>query len=53
METNRQRLLNKWGGNEGWQRQKKNHDLKGRGIAAGIPHFNLDRLTGNHFISFY
>jgi len=51
METNRQRLLNKWGGNEGWQRQKKNHDLKGRGIAAGIPHFNLDRLTGNTMAS--
>jgi len=47
IETNRERLINKWGGKEGWERQKKSHDLKGRGIEAGIPHFNLDRLTGN------
>lgn len=51
IETNRERLINKWGGKEGWERQKKSHDLKGRGIEAGIPHFNLDRLTGNTMAS--
>lgn len=28
-----------------------NHDLKGRGQEAGIPHFNLDRLTSNTMAS--
>ena len=35
----------------GWERQKQAHDLKGRGEAAGIPHFNLDRLTSNTMAS--
>jgi predicted DsbA family dithiol-disulfide isomerase len=47
IETNRQRLIKKWGGKAGWEDQKRRHDLKGRGIEAGIPHFNLDRKTSN------
>lgn len=49
--TNRERLIKKWGGKQGWEDQKRRHDLKGRGQAAGIPHFNLDRLTGNTLAS--
>lgn len=49
--TNRERLLKKWGGKEGWERQKRSHNLKGRGLAAGIPHFNLDRLASNSMAS--
>jgi predicted DsbA family dithiol-disulfide isomerase len=44
-------LEKKWGGKKGWERQKNSHDLKGRGLEAGIPHFNLDRLTGNTMAS--
>jgi predicted DsbA family dithiol-disulfide isomerase len=51
IESNRDRLINKWGGKEGWERQKLNHDLKGRGLEAGIPHFNLDRLAANSMAS--
>lgn len=51
IETNRERLIQKWGGKEGWERQKNAHDLKGRGLDAGIPHFNLDRLTSNTMAS--
>lgn len=51
VESNRQRLIQKWGGTEGWERQKKQHDLKGRGRQAGIPHFNLDRLAANTMAS--
>lgn len=36
---------------QGWERQKRSHDLKGRGQEAGIPHFNLDRLTSNTMAS--
>jgi predicted DsbA family dithiol-disulfide isomerase len=49
--SNRQRLIEKWGGVAGWELQKKQHDLKGRGMEAGIPHFNLDRLAGNTMAS--
>lgn len=49
--TNRERLVKKWGGKAGWERQKRAHDLKGRGRAAGIPHFNLDRLASNSLAS--
>jgi predicted DsbA family dithiol-disulfide isomerase len=49
--TNRERLVKKWGGEAGWERQKRSHDLKGRGREAGIPHFNLDRLTSNTMAS--
>jgi predicted DsbA family dithiol-disulfide isomerase len=35
----------------GWEAQKRRHDLKGRGLAAGIPYFNLDRLVGNTMAS--
>mmetsp|Transcript_10952 Transcript_10952/g.16850 ORF Transcript_10952/g.16850 Transcript_10952/m.16850 type:complete len:239 (-) Transcript_10952:215-931(-) len=51
IESNRDRLIKKWGGKQGWERQKASHDLKGRGLDAGIPHFNLDRLTGNTMAS--
>lgn len=51
METNRERLLSKWGGSAGWEHQKRHHDLKGRGREAGIPHFNLDRLASSSVAS--
>ena len=51
IETNRERLVKKWGGPAGWERQKQAHDLKGRGEEAGIPYFNLDRLTSNTMAS--
>jgi predicted DsbA family dithiol-disulfide isomerase len=51
IESNRSRLLKKWGGKVGWERQKQHHDLKGRGLSAGIPHFNLDRLAANTMAS--
>jgi len=51
IETNRQRLISKWGGPQGWETQKHRHGLKQRGIEAGIPHFNLDRLTSNTMAS--
>mmetsp|Transcript_9551 Transcript_9551/g.10908 ORF Transcript_9551/g.10908 Transcript_9551/m.10908 type:complete len:244 (+) Transcript_9551:416-1147(+) len=51
IETNRRRLVQKWGGQDGWEQQKHHHNLKGRGQEAGIPHFNLDRLTSNTMAS--
>jgi predicted DsbA family dithiol-disulfide isomerase len=51
VETNRERLIQKWGGKAGWDRQKQTHDLKGRGLEAGIPFFNLDRKTSNTMAS--
>ena len=51
VESNRQRLLQKWGGRQGWAQQKQHHNLKGRGLEAGIPHFNLDRLAANSMAS--
>ncbi|KAG7365196.1 hypothetical protein IV203_038399 [Nitzschia inconspicua] len=51
IETNRERLIHKWGGKRGWEAQKQRHDLKGRGLEAGIPHFNLDRLAANTMAS--
>lgn len=51
VETNRQRLVGKWGGKAGWENQKHRHDLKGRGLEAGIPFFNLDRLTSSTMAS--
>ena len=51
IESNRDRLIKKWGGKRGWEEQKRRHDLKGRGLAAGIPHFNLDRLASNSMAS--
>lgn len=51
IESNRDRLIKKWGGERGWEEQKRRHDLKGRGTAAGIPHFNLDRLASNSMAS--
>jgi len=32
VESNRERLVKKWGGKEGWERQKRTHNLKGRGL---------------------
>ena len=51
VESNRERLIQKWGGKQGWEKQKHRHDLKGRGLEAGIPHFNLDRLAANTMAS--
>jgi len=51
VETNRERLIKKWGGIAGWENQKHRHDLKGRGLDAGIPYFNLDRKTSNTMAS--
>jgi len=51
IETNRERLIKKWGGKAGWENQKDRHDLKGRGLDAGIPYFNLDRKTSNTMAS--
>src|SRR6478672_4611298 len=51
IESNRDRLVRKWGGRQGWERQKRIHDLKGRGEAAGIKFFNLDRLASNTMAS--
>ena len=51
VETNRERLIKKWGGQAGWDRQKDMHDLKGRGLEAGIPFFNLDRKASNTMAS--
>lgn len=42
-ESNRERLVKKWGGQAGWETQKKRHGMKERGLEAGIPKFNLDR----------
>jgi predicted DsbA family dithiol-disulfide isomerase len=51
VETNRERLVKKWGGKAGWEDQKHRHDLKGRGLEAGIPFFNLDRKTSSTMAS--
>lgn len=51
VESNRERLVKKWGGQRGWEEQKNRHDLKGRGREAGIEHFNLDRLAANTMAS--
>jgi predicted DsbA family dithiol-disulfide isomerase len=51
VETNRERLIRKWGGSQGWERQKKVHNLKQRGLDVGISHFNLDRLASNTMAS--
>mmetsp|Transcript_29592 Transcript_29592/g.90785 ORF Transcript_29592/g.90785 Transcript_29592/m.90785 type:complete len:230 (-) Transcript_29592:365-1054(-) len=50
-ETNRTRLLRKWGGKEGWDAQKARHTLKERGREVGIEHFNLDRIASNTLAS--
>ena len=39
-ETNRVRLVRKWGGQEGWERQKRSHRLKERGQEVGIERFD-------------
>ena len=50
-ETNRARLIRKWGGSAGWESQKARHRLKERGQEVGIEHFNLDRIASNTFAS--
>jgi predicted DsbA family dithiol-disulfide isomerase len=47
IETNRQRLIQKWGGIRQWEIQKQRHQLKERGLEVGISHFNLDRYASN------
>ena len=51
VERNRDRLIKKWGGPAEWELQKRRHNLKGRGLEAGIPHFHLDRLAANSMAS--
>lgn len=51
VETNRERLIKKWGGKAGWENQKGSHNLKGRGLEAGIPFFNLDRKASSTMAS--
>jgi predicted DsbA family dithiol-disulfide isomerase len=47
-ETNRARLVRKWGGEAAWQAQKARHRLKERALEAGITDkINLDRLASN------
>ena len=50
-ETNRVRLLRKWGGQAGWDAQKRRHGMKERGREVGIDHFNLDRVASNTLAS--
>lgn len=50
-ETNRKRLIRKWGGEAGWQEQKSRHRLKERGQEVGIEKFNLDRIASNTLAS--
>ena len=50
-ETNRVRLIRKWGGKAGWDAQKRRHGLKERGLEVGIPKFNLDRSASNTLAS--
>ena len=50
-ETNRVRLIRKWGGKAGWDAQKRRHGLKERGLEVGIPKFNLDRIASNTLAS--
>ena len=50
-ETNRVRLIRKWGGKAGWEAQKRRHALKERGLEVGIPKFNLDRIASNTLAS--
>lgn len=47
-ETNRVRLVRKWGGMAGWEAQKQRHGLKERALSAGIVEpINLDRLASS------
>jgi len=50
-ETNRTRLVRKWGGQTGWDVQKRRHGLKERGQEVGIMHFNLDRIASSTLAS--
>ena len=50
-ETNRERLIRKWGGKAGFEAQKRRHTLKERGQEVGIEHFNLDRIASSTLAS--
>jgi len=50
-ETNRVRLVRKWGGEQAWEAQKNRHGLKERGQEVGIEKFNLDRVASNTLAS--
>lgn len=50
-ETNRERLIRKWGGKAGFEAQKHRHTLKQRGEEVGIEHFNLDRIASSTLAS--
>lgn len=50
-ESNRERLIRKWGGKREFEAQKQRHRLKERGLEVGISHFNLDRIASNTMAS--
>jgi len=50
-ESNRERLIRKWGGKAQFEAQKRQHRLKERGQEVGIEHFNLDRKASSTFKS--
>lgn len=50
-ETNRVRLHRKWGGEQAFEKQKARHGLKERGLEAGIPRFDLDRVASSTMAS--
>ena len=50
-ETNRERLIRKWGGEPGFASQKHRHRLKERGREVGIEKFDLDRIASSTLAS--
>lgn len=50
-ETNRTRLIRKWGGVHEFAAQKSRHQLKERGREVSIEHFNLDRVASSTMLS--
>ena len=50
-ESNRDRLIRKWGGKREFDAQKQRHRLKERGLEVGINHFNLDRIASSTMAS--
>ena len=49
-ESNHDRLIRKWGGVKEFNAQKHRHTLKERGKAAGIAHFNLQRIASSTYL---
>ena len=50
-ESNHDRLIRKWGGVAEFNAQKQRHGLKERGVAVGIPYFNLQRTASSTYLS--